>query len=136
MVRLHTTVYCRGIFTSAQFSSVTQSCATLRPQELQHTRPPCPSPTPGVHSNSHPLSRWCHPAISSSVVPFSSCLQSLPASESFKWCFIYMMVYIWCSIHIYNILYIVKSISIHQQGKISKTYFWNEMKCHVRKKSD
>ena len=53
------------------------------PHELQHTRPPCPSPTPGVHSNSHPSSRWCHPAISSSVVPFSSCLQFLPASKSF-----------------------------------------------------
>ena len=50
---------------------------------LQHTRPPCPSPTPGVHSNSHPLSRWCHPTISSSVVPFSSCPQSFPASRSF-----------------------------------------------------
>ena len=45
----------------------------LQPHELQHTRPPCPSPTPGVHSNSRPSSRWCHPAISSSVVPFSSC---------------------------------------------------------------
>ena len=56
---------------------------SLRPHEWQHTRPPCPSPTPGVHSNSHPLSQWCHPAISSSVVPFSSCPQSLPASESF-----------------------------------------------------
>ena len=56
---------------------------SLRPYELQHTRPPCPSPTPGVHSNSCPLSQWCHPAISSSVVPFSSCPQSLPASESF-----------------------------------------------------
>ena len=54
-----------------------------RPHESQHTRPPCPSPTPGVHSNSHPSSRWCHPAISSSVVPFSSCPQTLPASESF-----------------------------------------------------
>ena len=51
---------------------------------LQHTRPPCPSPTPGVHSNSRPSSQWCHPAISSSVVPFSSCPQSLPASESMK----------------------------------------------------
>ena len=51
--------------------------------ESQHTRPPCPSPTPGVHSDSHPSSQWCHPAISSSVVPFSSCPQSLPASESF-----------------------------------------------------
>ena len=51
--------------------------------ELQHARPPCPSPTPGVHSDSHPLSQWCHPAISSSVIPLSSCPQSLPASESF-----------------------------------------------------
>ena len=50
---------------------------------LQHARPPCPSPTPGVHSNSCPSSRWCHPIISSSVVPFSSCLQSFPASRSF-----------------------------------------------------
>ena len=58
-------------------------CNSLRPHESQHTRPPCPSPTPGVHSNSCPLSRWCHPAISSSVVPFSSCSQSLPASGSF-----------------------------------------------------
>ena len=56
---------------------------SLRPHESQHTRPPCPSPTPGVHSNSCPLSQWCHPAISSSVVPFSSCSQSPPASESF-----------------------------------------------------
>ena len=58
----------------------------LQPQESQHARPPCLSPTPGVHSNSHPLSRWCHPAISSSVVPFSSCPQSLPASGSFPMC--------------------------------------------------
>ena len=56
---------------------------SLQPWESQHVRPPCPSPTPGVHSNSRPSSRWCHPAISSSVVPFSSCPQSLPASESF-----------------------------------------------------
>ena len=56
---------------------------SLWPHELQHARPPCPSPTPRVHSNSRPLSRWCHPAISSSVIPFSSCPQSLPASESF-----------------------------------------------------
>ena len=56
---------------------------SLRPHELQHARPPCPSPTHGVHSNSCPSSRWCHPAISSSVVPFSSCPQSLPASGSF-----------------------------------------------------
>ena len=56
---------------------------SLRHHESQHARPPCPSPTPRVHSDSHPLSRWCHPAISSSVIPFSSCPQSLPASESF-----------------------------------------------------
>ena len=56
---------------------------SLQPHESQHARPPCPSPTPGVHSNSCPSSRWCHPTISSSVVPFSSCPQSLPASEFF-----------------------------------------------------
>ena len=56
---------------------------SLRPYELQHARPPCPSPSPGVHSNSRPLSWWCHPAISFSVVLFYSCPQSLPASESF-----------------------------------------------------
>ena len=56
---------------------------SLQPHEFQHTRPPCQSPTPGVYSNSCPLSWWCHPAISSSVVPFSSCPQSLPASGSF-----------------------------------------------------
>ena len=67
---------------SFQFSSVTQSCLTLRPQGLQHSRPPCPSPTPRACSDSCPLSRWCHPTISSSVVPFP-CLQSFPASGSF-----------------------------------------------------
>ena len=65
---------------SVQFSSGAQSCPTLWPHESQHTRPPCPSPTPGVHPNSCASSRWCHPA--TSVVPFSSCPQSLPASES------------------------------------------------------
>ena len=70
------------MYLSVQFScSVVSDC--LRPHESQYARPPCPSPTPGVHSNSHPSSQWCHPAISSSVIPFSSCLQSLPASESF-----------------------------------------------------
>ena len=63
---------------SVQFSRSVMS-DSLWPHESQHTRPPCPSPTPGVHSNSRPLSRWCHPAISSSVVPFSSCPKSLPA---------------------------------------------------------
>ena len=67
---------------SVQFSHSVMS-DSLRPRESQHARPPCPSPTPGVHSNSRPSSRWCHPAISSSVVPFSSFPQSLPASESF-----------------------------------------------------
>ena len=62
-------------------SSVAQLCLTL--WSLQHARLPCPSPTPGVYSNSCPLSWWCHPTISSSVVPFSSCLQSFPASGSF-----------------------------------------------------
>ena len=70
-------------YRSVQFSSVAQLCPTLRPHELQHTRTPCPSPTPGVYLNSCPSSRWCHPAILSSVVPFSSCLQSLPESGSF-----------------------------------------------------
>ena len=67
---------------SVQFSLSVVS-DSLRPYESQHARPPCPSPTPGVHPNPRPLSRWGHPAISSSVVPFSSCPQSLPASESF-----------------------------------------------------
>ena len=66
---------------SIQFSHSVMS-DSLWPHGLQHVRPPCPPPTPGVHSNSCALSRWCHPAISSSVVPFS-CPQSLPASESF-----------------------------------------------------
>ena len=56
---------------------------SLWPHELQHARPPCPSPTPGVHSDSHPSSQWCHPAISSSIIPLSSCPQSFLASESF-----------------------------------------------------
>ena len=67
-----------------QFSSVAQSCPTLRPHELQHARPPCPSPTPGVHPNTCPLSQWWHPTISSSVVPFSSFPQPFPASGSFQ----------------------------------------------------
>ena len=67
---------------SVQFSRSVLS-DSLRPHELQHTSPPCPSPSPGVHSDSQPPSQWCHPAISSSVVPFSSCPQSLLASEPF-----------------------------------------------------
>ena len=75
VVREHT-------FSSVQFSHSVLS-DSLRPHESQHARPPCPSPTPGVHPHSRPSSQWCHPAISSSVGPFSSCPQSLPASDSF-----------------------------------------------------
>ena len=68
-----------------QFSSVTSVVSNcLQPHGQQHARPPCPSPPPRVYSNSCPSSRWCHPTISSSVVPFSSCLQSFPASGSFQ----------------------------------------------------
>ena len=67
---------------SIQFSHSVVS-DSLQPHESQHARPPCPSPTPGVNSNSCPSSRWCHPTISSSIIPFSSCPQSLPASGSF-----------------------------------------------------
>ena len=69
-------------FSSVQFSRSVMS-DSLWPHESQHTRTPSPSPAPGVHSDSCPSSQWCHPAISSWVVPFSSCPQSLPASESF-----------------------------------------------------
>ena len=72
-----------GQFSSVQFNYSVVS-DSLRPHEPQHTRPPCPSPTPGVHPNPCPLSRWCHPTISSSVIPFSSCPQSFPASGSFS----------------------------------------------------
>ena len=74
---MHTSV------SSVQFSLSVMS-DSLWPHGLQHTRPPCPSPTPGVYSNSCPSHRWCHPTISSSVIPFSSCLQSFPASGSFQ----------------------------------------------------
>ena len=67
---------------SVQFSHSIVS-NSLWPHESKHARPPCPSPTPGVHSNSRPSGPWCHPGISSSVIPFSSCPQSLPASGSF-----------------------------------------------------
>ena len=74
-------------FTSWATSSVQFSCSvvsdSLQPHEPQHARPPCPSPTPGVYSNPCSLSQWCHPTISSSVIPFSSCPQSLPASRYF-----------------------------------------------------
>ena len=82
MVEMPALLSKRALLNSVQFSRLVVS-NSLRPHELQHARPPCPSPTPGVHSNPCPLSRWCHPTISSSVVPFSSCPQSFPASGSF-----------------------------------------------------
>ena len=71
------------LFSSVQFSHSVVS-DSLRLHGLQHARPPCPSPTPGLYPNSCPLSQWCHSAISSTVVPFSSCPQSFPASGSFQ----------------------------------------------------
>ena len=73
----------RFLLSSVQFSCSVVS-NSLQPHDLQHARPPCPSPTAGVYPNSCPLSRWCHTTISSSVVPFSSCPQSFPASGSFQ----------------------------------------------------
>ena len=80
---------CCSQFSSVQFSHSVMS-DSLRPHEPQHVRPPCPSPTPGVHPNWCPLCRWCHPTISSSVIPFSSYLQSVPASGSFQMCQFFM----------------------------------------------
>ena len=78
-----------SILRPIQFSSVQFSLSvvsdSLRPRESQHIRPPCPSPTPGIHSNSHPSSWWWHPAISSSVIPFFSCPQSLQHQGLFQW---------------------------------------------------
>ena len=81
---------------------------SLRPHESQHARTPCPSPTPRVHSDSRPLSQWCHPAISSSVVPFSSCPQSLPASESFPM----SQLFAWSTILQYKIKIFVNKLLI------------------------
>ena len=77
-----TKIMASGPISSVQFNHSVMS-NSLQPHELQHARPPCPSTTLRVHWNSHPSSQWCHPAISSSVIPFSSCPQSLPTSESF-----------------------------------------------------
>ena len=117
------------------FSSVQFSCSVvsdfLRPHGLQHTRPPCPSPTPGVYSNSCPLSRWCHPTISSSVVPFSSRLQSSPASGSFQ-----MSQFFTSGMGSQRVLTVLSEcLSTH---KYSKTFFvsnynknWEELK-HIK----
>ena len=86
-VGLKLNIHKTKITASGPISLVHFSCSvmsdSLWPHKLQHVRPPCPSPTPGIHPNSCPLSRWCHPTISSSVIPFSSCFQSFPASGSF-----------------------------------------------------
>ena len=77
----YTLLFAKSPCHTVQFSSVAQSCPTLcNPMNRKNARPPCPSPTPRVHPNPRPLCRWCHPTISSSVVPFSSCPQSFPAS--------------------------------------------------------
>ena len=113
---------------------------SLRPHESQHARPPYPSPTPGVHSDSRPSSQWCHPAISSSVVPFSSCPQSLPAAESFPMSQLFACAYL-CEKKSQNFVgwklrhpplpslqtlklwrIIVKSLSIHERER--KTRSW------------
>ena len=84
MIKRHSQLYSaepKGV--SVQISSVTQSCLTLQPNEPQHARPPCPSPTPRVYPNPCPLSQWCHLTISSSAIPFFSHPQSFPGSGSF-----------------------------------------------------
>ena len=82
MSKIDKSIKIKDRFSSVQFNRSVVS-DSLQSHESQHARPPCSSPTPGVYSNSRPSSRWCHPAISSSVLPFSSCPQSLPASGSF-----------------------------------------------------
>ena len=85
VILCHPLLLLPSIFTSIRSDKISCSVMSysLRPHASQHARPPCPTPTPGVHLDSRPSSQWCHPAISSSVIPFSSCPQSLPASESF-----------------------------------------------------
>ena len=92
---------------SVQFSSSVVS-DSLRPHESQHASAPCPSPTPGFHSNSRPSSQWCHPAISSSVIPFSSCPQSFPASKTFPM----SQLFSWVS----NIKFLVQFSSVAQSS--------------------
>ena len=82
-VYIHMYTHIHLQFSSVQFSRSVVS-DSLRPHESQHTRPPCPSPTPRVYPNSCPLSQWCYPTISSSIIPFCSCPQSFPESGSFQ----------------------------------------------------
>ena len=127
-------------FSSVQFShSVVFN--SLRPHESQHVRLPCPSPTLGVHSTSCPLSRWCHPAISSSVDPFSSCPQSLPASGSFPM----SQLFAWggqsawlCIVaifHIYEIVHLWHSVIIQYLFRwlicMGAFSFWNLCLCET-----
>ena len=129
-------------FSSVQFSHSVMS-DSLRPHESQHARPSCPTPTLGVHSDSHPSSQWCHPAISSSVIPFSSCLQSLHQGlfqwvnsthevakvHDFAWLFIVAIF------HIYEIVHTWHSVIIQYlfqwlicMGIVS---FWNLCLCET-----
>ena len=114
---------------SVQFSHSVMS-DSLWPHKVQHARPPCPSPTPGVHSNSHPSSQWCHPAISSSVVPFSSCPQSLPVSF-LLFCTINRFAYPECSCTYLDALsqiYVTDREPLGQKMCISKKFLRQEFR--------
>ena len=97
----HVNIVLLCLFSSVQISRSAVS-NSFRPHELQHARPPCPSPTPGIHPNSCPSSLWCHPAMSSSIVPFSSHLRSFPTlgsfhmSQFFAWCGQIIGIPGWC----------------------------------------
>ena len=111
---------------SVQFSLVAQLCPTLQSHGLQHARPPCPSPTAGLYPNPCPLSRWCHPSISSSVVPFSSCPQSFPASGSFQMSQVMTAIFLEpmtnINIHVQTWIYIQGACEgFHTYLKCSKT---------------
>ena len=116
-----------------QFSRSVMCDSDMWPHGLQHVRLPCPSPTPGAYSNSCPLSRWCHPTISSSVVPFSSCLQSFPASGSFPMsqffvsgvisiliciCTIYIIIYLSVYLYLYQTKHESESCSVLSNSAI------------------
>ena len=108
---------------SIQFSCSVMS-DSLRPHELHHTRPPCPSPTPRIYPNPCPLSRWCRPTISSSVIPFSSCPQSFPASGSFQM----SHVFITCTLKLVFIKTLPKPLGPYTfvLQSSSMSFNWNE----------